>query len=94
MYGNYVVQFNFELFEPALISSLTDSILMKLPQYSLSKYSTNVVFKCLSVYWVDRKEYVSSVLKEVFQPYLILEMYKNKDGNKVLLEIMEKYEGY
>jgi len=63
MYGNYVVQFNFELFEPFLTSALTDSILMKLPQYSLSKYSTNVVFKCLNSYWIDQKEYVSNVLK-------------------------------
>ena len=58
---------------------------MKLPQYSLSKYSTNVVFKCLNIYWVDQKEYVSNILKEVFQPYLIVEIYKNKDGNKILL---------
>jgi hypothetical protein len=63
MYGNYVVQFNFELFEPFLTSALTDSILMKLPQYSLSKYSTNVVFKCLNSCWADQKEYVSNVLK-------------------------------
>lgn len=58
---------------------------MKLPQYSLSKYSTNVVYKCINSYWTDYKEYVSNVLKEVFQPYLIFEMYKNKDGNKILL---------
>ncbi len=63
MYGNYVVQFNFELFENSLTSTLTDSILMKLPQYSLSKYSTNVVYKCINTYWIDNKEYVSSVLK-------------------------------
>lgn len=63
MYGNYVVQFNFELFEPFFTSALMDSILMKLPQYSLSKYSTNVVFKCLNSYWIDQKEYVSNVLK-------------------------------
>lgn len=94
MYGNYVVQFNFELFEHTFTSILMDTILMKLSQYSLSKYSTNVVFKCLNSYWANQKEYVSSVLKEVFQPYLILEMYKNKDGNKILLEIMERYEGY
>lgn len=85
MYGNYVVQFNYELFEPFLTSGLTDSILMKLPQYSLSKYSTNVIFKCLNAYWINQKEYVSNVLKDVFQPYLIIEMYKNKDGNKILL---------
>ncbi len=68
-----------------MTSALTDSIMMKLPQYSLSKYSTNVVYKCINSYWIDHKEYTSNVLKEVFQPYLIFEMYKSKDGNKILL---------
>jgi hypothetical protein len=45
------------------ILALTQSILLKVPQYSLSKYSTNVVFKCLNIYWANNKSYVSSILK-------------------------------
>jgi hypothetical protein len=56
----------------------------------MGKYSSNVLLKCISLYWVDKKIYLS--LKGI-NANQVVEIFRNKDGNKVLLEIMERLEG-
>ena len=48
-----------------------------------------MIHKCISVYWNDLGIYDS--LKELPKNQVI-EIFRNKDGNKILLEIMEKWE--
>lgn len=48
-----------------------------------------MIHKCISVYWNDLSIYDS--LKELPKNQVI-EIFRNKDGNKILLEIMEKWE--
>jgi hypothetical protein len=52
-YGNYVVQFCYELFGESRSSGITEMIIEKFVQFSLQKYSSSVVSKCINVYWTD-----------------------------------------
>ena len=46
-YGNYVVQFCYELFGETKSSGITEMILEKFAQFSIQKYSSSVILKCL-----------------------------------------------
>ena len=89
-YGNYVIQFCYELFDLERSASITERILSKFATYAVGKFSSNVILKCISIYWTDKRIYSS--LKGLPNSQVI-EIFKNKDGNKILLEIMEKLEG-
>lgn len=65
-------------------------IIEKFVQFSLQKYSSSVVSKCLATYWKD-KSYPAKI-KEVLKIDGVLEMYRNREGNKILLDLLEKYE--
>jgi hypothetical protein len=89
-YGNYVIQFCYELFDLEKCSGITERILLEFPRFAIGKFSSNVILKCISIYWVNKNIYNS--LKEL-PSNQIVEIFRNKDGNKILLEIMEKLEG-
>ncbi len=89
-YGNYVIQFCYEMFDLERCSGITERILYRFGNYCIGKYASNVLLKCVSLYWSDKKVYRS--LRSMTNTQ-ILEIFRNKDGNKVLLEIMEKLEG-
>lgn len=59
-YGNYVVQFCYELFGEAKSSGITQMILEKFHQFSLHRYSSSVVWRCINTYWTD-KSYVAKL---------------------------------
>lgn len=81
-YGNYVIQFCYELFDVDKTSVITQAILSKFAQYAIGKFSSNVILKCISVYWTDKNIYNS--LKELPNNQVV-EIFRNKDGNKILL---------
>jgi len=89
-YGNYVIQFCYELFDVEKCSAITEIILSKFAFYANGKFSSNVILKCISIYWTDQSIYSS--LKGLSSNQVV-EIFKNKDGNRILLEIMEKLEG-
>ena len=89
-YGNYVIQFCYELFDIEKCSAITQRILFKFAFYANGKFSSNVILKCISIYWTDKNIYSS--LKGLSSNQVV-EIFKNKDGNRILLQIMEKLEG-
>lgn len=89
-YGNYVIQFCYELFDLEKCAGITERILSKFYHYSMGKFASNVLLKCISTYWTDKRVFQS--LKSLNSTQ-ILEIFRNKDGNKILLEIMERLEG-
>jgi hypothetical protein len=89
-YGNYVIQFCYELFDLDKCSGITERILSHFPHYALAKYSASVLLKCISIYWTDRSIFLS--LRGLSNSQ-ILELFRSKDGNRILLELMEKQEG-
>lgn len=46
-YGNYVVQFCYEYFGSERCVRITEMIFDRFPQYSMQKYSSSVVLKCV-----------------------------------------------
>jgi len=58
-YGNYVIQFCYELFDEEKCSGITERILLQFLHYATGKYSTSVLLKCISTYWTDRRVYQS-----------------------------------
>lgn len=86
-FGNYVIQFCYELYDLEKCSGITQRILSQFAKYSMGKFSSNVLLKCISIYWTDRRIY--SYLKALGNNQIV-EVFRNKDGNKILLEIMER----
>ncbi len=84
-YGNYVIQFCYELFDLDKCSGITERILSKFAFYAVGKFSSNVILKCISSYWTDKKIY--NTLRGLTNSQIV-EIFRHKDGNKILLEIM------
>ena len=61
----------------------------RFPQFAIQKYSSSVVYKCVSCYWVKKESF--NRVKQTLTPEAIIELFRNKDGNKILLEIMERH---
>lgn len=53
-YGNYVLQFCYELFGQDMCVAITERIIDKFTQFSLQKYSSAVIFKCINSYWTNK----------------------------------------
>jgi hypothetical protein len=53
-YGNYVVQFCYEFFGSERCLRVTEMILERFPQFSIQKYSSSVVLKCVEGYWGNK----------------------------------------
>jgi len=53
-YGNYVLQFCYELFGQEKCVAITERIIDKFTQFSLQKYSSAVIFKCINTYWTSK----------------------------------------
>jgi hypothetical protein len=86
-YGNYVIQFCYELFDLERCVGITERILSRFHSYAIGKFSSNVLLKCIATYWVDKQVYTS--LRALGNTQIV-EIFRNKDGNKILMEIMEK----
>jgi hypothetical protein len=89
-FGNYIIQFCYELFGEDKCAGITEMITERFPQFAIQKYSSSVVYKCVSCYWVKKESF--NRLKQTLTPESIIELFRNKDGNKILLEIMERHE--
>jgi hypothetical protein len=81
-YGNYVIQFCYESFDLEKCSGITERILSRFTHYAVGKFASNVLLKCISCYWTDRRIYSS--LKCISNGQIV-EIFRNKDGNKILL---------
>jgi len=53
-YGNYIIQFCYEMFGEEKCHRITDIIIERFFQFSIQKYSGNVVFKCINSYWTKK----------------------------------------
>lgn len=53
-FGNYVVQNAFDVYKQETCAPLTDRIIQKFPQYSVQKYSSCVVERCVEMYFSVR----------------------------------------
>lgn len=89
-FGNYVIQFSYELFLADKCAGITERILSRFAHYATGRYSSNVLLKCISTFWTDRRLYLS--LRTLSNAH-IADIFRNKDGNRVLLEMMEQLEG-
>jgi hypothetical protein len=69
--------------------AITERIIDKFTQFSLQKYSSAVIFKCINTYWTNKDTLLR--LKNALNSDAIIEMFRNRDANKILLEIMEKH---
>jgi hypothetical protein len=78
------------MFDLERCSGITERILYQFPTYAIGKFSSNVLLKCISTYWTDKRIYSS--LKSISSNQIV-ELFRNKDGNKILLEMMERLEG-
>jgi hypothetical protein len=85
-----VVQFCYEFIGGDKSLRITEMIIERFPQFSIQKYSGNVVLKCVDSYWTNRD--TVEKLKYSLNANSILDMFRNKEGNKILLTIMERYE--
>ena len=85
-YGNYVVQFFFDYFGEKYCWSLTNLILSKFKEFSMQKFSGMTVYKCVSSFW--NLENVSERLKNILNESTIIDLFRCKEGNKILLTLM------
>lgn len=82
-YGNYIIQFCYEFFGEDKCAAITERIIDRILQFSLQKYSSAVVFKCVGSYW-SQKDTLNR-LKNALSNEIIYEMFRNRDANKILL---------
>ena len=68
-------------------AGITQNILLNFTHYCSGKFSSNVLLKCILVYWTDCRIYDSLLGLTSKQ---IVDIFRNKDGNKILLEMMER----
>ena len=69
------------------LSGINEYILQNFSKCACLKYSSNVLQNCVKKYWRNN-EVILKDLRNCLQNKSIIYMYNNKDGNKVLLEIM------
>ena len=53
-YGNYIIQFCYDFFKEDKCAAITERIIDRILQFSLQKYSSAVIFKCISNYWTHK----------------------------------------
>jgi hypothetical protein len=90
-FGNYVVQFAFEFFGESSCLGITDLLVQQFAEYAGRKYSGNVLFKCIETFW-NSQEAIEK-LNTVLSGEAILKLFVCKEGNKVLLALVERWEG-
>lgn len=90
-YGNYVVQFAYEYFGLNSCTIITDFIVQHFGELSARKYSGDTVLKCVDTYW--KRHPIIEQLKDILSGEVILKLFGCKEGNKVLLVLVEKWEG-
>jgi hypothetical protein len=54
--------------------------------FSLQKYSSAVIYKCVASFWIQKD--TINLLRNALTNEVIQEMFRNKDANKILLEIV------
>lgn len=83
-YGNYIIQFCFDYFGEDKCEAISERIMSKILPFSLQKYSSAVVYKCVSSYWMNKT--TLDRLKNTLNNEIIHEMFRNnKESNKILL---------
>jgi hypothetical protein len=50
-FGNYVVQHAYDIYKQDRCRPMTERLIQKLPQYSVQKFSSCVVEKCVGLYF-------------------------------------------
>lgn len=85
-FGNYFIQEAFEVFGQEQLKGISEFIFSKFMLFSKEKFSSSVLCKCISNYWKGSDFY--DRFKSRLSPADILGLFRNKEGNKVLLELM------
>lgn len=85
-FGNYFIQEAFDLFGINELKGISEFIFSKLRPLAKEKFSSSVICKCISSYWRGTSYY--DRLKSKMNTSEIVELFKNREGNKVLLELM------
>ena len=85
-FGNYFIQEAYEIFGEREMREISEFIFSKFRALAKEKFSSSVICKCLSTYWRET-DYLKG-LKSKLNTGEIVELFKNKEGNKVLLELM------
>ena len=63
-FGNYVVQHAYDIYKQDRCRPMTERLIQKLPQYSVQKFSSCVVEKCVGLYFNDIQADILHVLSE------------------------------
>jgi len=81
MYGNYVIQVALENWRSEFIAPIINSFYGKFYDFSLSKFSSNVVEKCLEF---GGENVISRFIDEISYKTKIVDLMKNNFGNFVV----------
>jgi hypothetical protein len=85
-FGNYIIQFILDIWGAETCNSILLVIEHNIVSFSMQKYSSNVVEKCLDlVTAVNRKRWND----EIFNHSRIISLVKNKYGNYVLQKALQ-----
>lgn len=86
-FGNYVIQFCYELFQEDECAGITERIFFSFCHYAIGKFASSVLLKCITIYWGTH--YLEAAVAALSHRQ-VLELFRNKDGNKILVEAMER----
>ncbi|KAK4791556.1 hypothetical protein SAY86_031969 [Trapa natans] len=84
-FGNYVVQFIFELDVPHATNEILDQLEGNFADLSMQKYSSNVVEKCLEYAGVERR---TSIIRELIGDPRLDQIMQDPFGNYVIQAVL------
>jgi len=86
VYGNYAIQVALENWNKTLLSPLISLFYNGFYEYSLNKFSSNVVEKCIEF---GGEEVISKFIEEISNKSKIVELMKNNFGNFVVQKVLK-----
>ncbi|EAS01738.2 RNA-binding protein, putative (macronuclear) [Tetrahymena thermophila SB210] len=84
-FGNYAIQHAYDCYEEEKCEKITAKILEKLQHFSIQKYSSNVIEKCISTYC---KDFYKRAIQVIIQKRCIAEFMKIQYGNFILQKLL------
>lgn len=94
-FGNYVVQYAYEVYKQEVCRPITDKIIQKFTQYSVQKFSSCVVEKCVNMYFNVSRHFTqdiqADILKSVYDNNEALEeMLKFTMASSILQKLVKR----
>jgi len=68
------------------LKGISELILNKFKKLAKEKFSSSVLCKCVNTYWKNTEYY--ECLKAKLSSSDLLDLFRNREGNKILLELM------